>query len=86
MPIVERNRAVGRGEIDLISKVGRRRVVVEVRTVLGELHLEQQFPLAKRRQVWALASSVGIDRVDLVGVAVGPAGVDVHWLRNVAID
>ncbi|MEX2278689.1 MAG: YraN family protein [Acidimicrobiia bacterium] len=86
LAILERNRAVGRGEIDLIARSGQRRVVVEVRTVRGELALDQQFPVAKRRQVHSLASNVGIDRVDLVGVALGPTGVEVHWLRNVAGD
>jgi hypothetical protein len=30
-----------------------------------------------------LAATVGVDRVDLVGVAIHPDRVDVHWLRDV---
>ena len=81
--IVDRNVAVGSGEIDLIVRFGEQRVVVEVRSVTGELSLDERFPHAKLRQVGRLASAVGADRVDLVGVAIHPNRADVHWLRDV---
>jgi len=81
-----RNVAVGKGEVDLIGHTRTGRVVVEVRTVRGELRLDERFPRAKRRQVGALASALGVHRVDLVGVALGSDGVAVHWLRDVATD
>jgi Holliday junction resolvase-like predicted endonuclease len=84
--VLERNVQVGPGEVDLVVAWGGRRAIVEVRTVRGRLRVDERFPYAKRRQVHALATSLGIRRVDLVGVAVLPDRVDVHWLRNVAPD
>lgn len=86
LTIVGRNVAVGRGEVDLIGHTRTGRVVVEVRTVRGELRLDERFPRAKRRQVGTLASAIGVHRVDLVGVALGSDGLAVHWLRDVATD
>lgn len=83
LQVVDRNVLVGRGEIDLICRSGRQRVVVEVRSVRGELRLDERFPSAKRRQVRSLAAAIGIHRVDLVGVAFSKSGIDVHWLRDV---
>lgn len=84
LQVIDRNVPVGRGEIDLICRSGRDRVVVEVRSVRGELRLDERFPFAKRRQVRALAGAIGVHRVDLVGVAFSDEGVAVHWLRDVA--
>jgi len=81
--VVDRNASVGSGEIDLIVRFGRQRVVVEVRSTTGELGLDRRFPHSKLRQVGRLAATVGVDRVDLVGVAIHPDRVDVHWLRDV---
>ena len=86
MEILERNRQHGRGEIDLIGQVGRRRVLVEVRTLRGAVDFERAFPLAKRRQLRALAGATGITRLDLVAVAVGAHGLEIHWLRDVGAD
>lgn len=86
LTIVARNVVVGRGEVDLIGRSRTGRVVVEVRTVRGGLRLDERFPHAKRRQVGALASTLGVHRVDFVAVALSSDGVDVHWLRDVATD
>lgn len=83
LQVVDRNVAVGRGEVDLICRSGRDRVVVEVRSVRGELRLDERFPAAKRRQVRALAAAIGVYRVDLVGVSFSKSGIEVHWLRDV---
>lgn len=84
--MVDRNVVVGAGEIDLIVRCGGRRVAVEVRTVRGEMRPDERFPRAKRRQVHALAGALGVFRVDLVGVAIHPDRVEVHWLRDVPPD
>ena len=86
MTVVGRNVAVGNGEVDLVMQTGRRRVVVEVRTVIGELRPEERFPAEKRRQVSSLAARMGVHRVDLVGVGLDRAGVTVHWSRDVPCD
>ena len=86
MEILERNRRHGRGEIDLIGRVGPRRVLVEVRTVRGAVDFERAFPVAKRRQVRELAGATGITRLDLVGVGVRTDGLEIHWLRDVPTD
>lgn len=86
MEILDRNVAVGGGEVDLLARSDRRRVVVEVRSVRGSLRIDERLPAAKLRQVSSLAAQLGIHRVDFVGVAFGRDGIDVHWLRDVATD
>lgn len=86
LEIVERNRRHGRGEIDLIGRVGRRRVLVEVRTVRGSVDFERAFPDSKLRQLRELAQKSGISRVDLVAVGVLAEGLEIHWLRDVGPD
>jgi putative endonuclease len=84
--ILDRNVVVGTGEVDLLARSGRQRLVVEVRSVRGKLRVEERLPAAKLRQVGGLASQLGIHRVDFVGVAFTRERVDVHWLRDVATD
>ncbi|MEX1006111.1 MAG: YraN family protein [Acidimicrobiia bacterium] len=84
LEILDRNVVVGGGEVDLVVRSGRQRVVVEVRSVRGRLRIDERLPAAKLRQVSSLAAFLGIHRVDFVGVAFGPRGIDVHWLRDVA--
>ena len=86
MEILDRNVVVGRGEVDLLARSGRQRVVVEVRSVRGQLRIEERLPAAKLRQVASLAAQLGIHRVDFVGVAFGRESIEVHWLRDVATD
>lgn len=81
--VLDRNVAVGAGELDLIVAFGRRRVAVEVRTVTGPIRPDERFTEAKRRQVHALARAVGIRRVDFVGVGLLPDRAEFRWLRDV---
>lgn len=84
--ILARNQRHGRGEIDLVGQIGRRRTVIEVRTVQGAVDFERCFPAAKRRQLRELAGRAGISRVDLVAVAVSAECLAIHWLRDVPTD
>ena len=78
--VVGRNIRVGGGELDLLAIDGRARTVVEVRATVGSVDPLDAVDERKRRRVWALARSVGCDRVDFIGVRVDPEGFDVHWL------
>lgn len=84
--ILDRNLVVGGGEVDLVARSGRQRIVVEVRSVRGRLRIDERLPEAKLRQVGALAAQLGAHRVDFVGVAFSEDTIDVHWLRDVATD
>lgn len=80
-----RNVVVGGGEIDIIASIGHRRVAVEVRSRWGSDPLDA-FGEAKHTQVWSLARQLEppCDRVDLVAVRFGPAGVDVRWVPDIS--
>jgi Holliday junction resolvase-like predicted endonuclease len=87
--IVARNVKVDRGEVDLVVSVGRRRVVVEVRSVCAEREVLAAdpvlaFDVSKANQVRRLANSLRVSRVDLVAVRFHHAGVDIHWVPNAA--
>ena len=86
LEILDRNVAVGGGEVDLLARTGRQRLVVEVRSVRGELRIDERLPPAKIRQLRGLAARLGIHRVDFVGVQFGRRCIEVHWLRDVATD
>jgi Holliday junction resolvase-like predicted endonuclease len=69
----------------MIATAGDRRVVVEVKTRRGgAVDPVESFTPAKARQVRALAGRLGIGRVDLVAVTVGPDYIDVRWLPDIA--
>lgn len=82
--ILARNIQVGRGELDLIVRLGGQRVVVEVKTTWrGEGGLDDAayaFTQHKADQVRRLASRLGVRRVDLVTVALGEDGADIRWV------
>lgn len=84
MRIVGRNVAVGRGEIDLCAFDERTRVVVEVRTVTGSGDAIDAVGNDKRDHVGALAARAGAQRVDLVGIRLGAAAIEVHWVPGIA--
>ena len=84
--VLDRNVVIGSGELDLIVRCGEQRVAVEIRTVRGELRMDERFPYSKRRQVHDLAAAMGISRVDFVGVALHADRLEVHWLRDVSPD
>lgn len=84
--IVARNVRVGRGELDLIVSFGEERVAVEVKTIQmrGLDDPAYAFTPKKAKQVRYLANRLGIRRVDLIAVSVGPSGVDIRWIPEIA--
>lgn len=80
-----RNVAVGGGEVDLVGRHGRDRVVVEVRSATGTIRIDDRFDPGKQRTVRRLASALGIRRIDVVGVGLEPSGVTFHWSRDVSV-
>ena len=87
--IEARNVRIGRGEVDLIARLGGERVVVEVRSVANpggphDADPVAAFDRAKAAQVRGLASRLGCRRVDLVAVRFGAGGVDLHWVADAA--
>jgi Holliday junction resolvase-like predicted endonuclease len=66
--------------VDLICDDGRSLVVVEVRVRSTSGDPIDAVDPRKRRQVASLASRLGADRVDLIGVGIHRSGVDVHWV------
>lgn len=84
--VIERNRRVGRGEIDLLVTFDRLLVAVEVKTV-GPRNPGapiDRFDDAKRFQVRRLANQVQASRVDFIGVRLTATGVEVRWLPGIA--
>ncbi|HEY7704995.1 MAG TPA: YraN family protein [Acidimicrobiia bacterium] len=84
-----RNVRVGRGEVDLVARLGGQRVVVEVRSVSspgGPIEADPlaAFDHAKAIQVRRLARDLGCRRVDLIAVRFDRAGVDLHWVADAA--
>ncbi len=82
LSIIARNRRVGRGEIDIVARHGRRIVAVEVKTAAGPDPI-YAFDDAKARQVRALASRIGASRVDVVAVSLEREGASIRWLAGV---
>ncbi|MFQ5523483.1 MAG: YraN family protein [Acidimicrobiia bacterium] len=80
LTVVGTNLAVGRGEIDLLARDGRRRVAVEVRTRTGGGDPIDAADHEKRRQVRRLAARIGAGRVDFIGVRLAPDHFEVHWV------
>lgn len=76
---------VGRGEIDLVVAFGDQRVAVEVKTIRtgGLDDPAYAFTDSKAAQVRRLANRLGIPRVDLIAVSIGPRGVAVRWVPDV---
>ncbi len=65
---------------------GEQRVAVEVKT-MGGVGLDDpsfSFTPQKSAQVRRLANRLGIGRVDLVAVTVGPTGIGIRWVPEVA--
>ena len=77
---------VGRGEIDLVVALGGRRIAVEVKTIQtgGLDDPAYAFTPAKAAQVRFLANRLRIPRVDLIAVSIGPTGVAIRWIPEVA--
>lgn len=84
LTVVATNVVSADGEIDLCARDGNRKVVVEVRTITGPSEVLDAFPAVKATRVGALARSFGADRVDFVGVRLGPDAVEFRWAKGVA--
>ncbi len=80
--ILGRNVRVGRGEVDLLVRFGTQRVVVEVKTRVGA-EPSEAFSQEKANRVWEAARSLGISRVDLIGVRLTATCAEVRWLPQV---
>lgn len=78
--VVQRNLRIGGGEIDVLAADGRDKVAVEVRTVTGGNDPIDAIGDEKRRRVQALASMVGADRSDFIGIRLHRTGIDLHWV------
>ncbi len=80
LTVIDTNVVVGRGEIDIVARDGKRRVAVEVRTRTGPGDPIDAADHEKRRQVHRLAARIGAHRVDLVGLRLGAGCLEVHWV------
>ena len=90
--MLARNVRVGRGEIDIVARVGGETAAVEVRSRWavgkgGSPDPLEAFDAAKARQVRKLASelppSLRTSRVDLIAVRFGDEGVELLWTPRV---
>jgi len=84
LDVVGRNVEIGGGELDLLARDRRRRIVVEVRSITGPGDPVEAFDEAKARQVGRLARLAGADRVDLVAVRLSPEAAEVRWVKGAA--
>lgn len=89
--IVGRNVKLGRGELDLVVRLGNRTVAVEVKTLGGRAIAAgpiERIDEAKLRQVRRLANQLpphlGRVRVDFVGIHTTADGITVDWRKGVA--
>lgn len=82
-----RNPRQGRGEIDLLARLGGEVVAVEVKTrrAGGNMDPAEAFDLAKAARVRKVAAGLRPPafRVDLVTVVVGDDGVTIRWVPRV---
>ena len=82
--VLGRNLRIGRGEIDLVIEHQGERAVVEVKaTSAGGGDPSYHFNSAKRRQVERLARSLGVFRVDYVGIEISASGATIRWLPRI---
>lgn len=81
--ILDSNVSVGRGEVDLIGRLGRKHIIFEVRSVTGGGYPVDAFDRSKADQLWQLSSKLGIGRVDLVAVGFSPRYVTIHWIPHI---
>jgi putative endonuclease len=90
--IIDRNWRCSFGEIDIVARVGRTTVIVEVKTRSGlgfghPLDAITPLKLARLRRLAAAwcESSGGVDqlRIDAIGIVSGRTGITVDHLRQV---
>ena len=80
MTVLDKNIPIGRGEVDLLVRDGSESVVVEIRSVTSGADPVDAVDATKRRQVAALSKSLGVDRIDYLGVGFNDGFVDFHWV------
>lgn len=80
--ILDRNVRFDVGEIDLLVGWQGRRVVVEVKTLVGPMNPLKRVDRKKQDRLRGLATRVGASWVELVAVNLDERGVDVRWLRQ----
>lgn len=92
--VLERNLRVGRGELDLVGRLGSLLLFVEVKSRrANDLHFGsalEALSVAKQRQVRRLAELLLVQRgwwgcpcrFDLVAVTFGPGEPQVEWLQD----
>jgi hypothetical protein len=73
--------------VDIVARLGRRRILVEVRSIrdggaVGRLDPLDSFDRAKARQVTALAATLRCDRIDLIAVSFNSEGIDLRWVPD----
>lgn len=90
--MLARNVRVGRGEVDIVARIGDETAVVEVRSrwavgKKGSPDPVDAFDAGKAQQVKRLAvrlpSHLRTTRVDLIAVRFGERGVEIRWVPRV---
>ena len=80
--ILDRNLRLNIGEIDLLVGWKGRRIVVEVKTLVGPMNPLKRVDLDKQNRLRGLAARVGASWIELVAVNLDERGADVRWLRQ----
>ena len=75
------NHRSGRGEIDLLVRVGGRLVAVEVKTRVGAEPM-RHVTAVKRDRMRRAARRAGADRTDVVTVLLGREGATIRWVHG----
>ena len=84
--VLKRNlRVGGTGEVDLLVRDGRSNVVVEVKAVTGRSEPLDRIDAEKLRNLRRSIARMGlrVDRIDGLGIAVGPEGAAVRWVTGI---
>ncbi|MBT8198181.1 MAG: YraN family protein [Acidimicrobiia bacterium] len=83
--VVDRNRRVGRHEVDLVVEMDGMRVAVEVKTRRASVHIDptERIDDEKMESLYAAAAELKCGRIDSVGVTIAPSGVRVRWFQDV---
>ncbi len=84
--MLARNVRAGRGEIDLVVRIGGEVAAVEVKTSSGgPVDPLESFTAEKEARVRRAAAALDppVHRLDLVTVVIGPAGVAFRWVPSV---
>ena len=83
--VLRRNVRLAGGELDLVVAFAGERVAVEVKTTTVDSSGDAIFHFGdkKLRQVRLLANTIGVRRVDYVGVELSATAATVRWLPGV---